>query len=228
MMGRGFVYWVWYVVALTFFACAIVLGCGCDPDILNIDERPIAEVPTALPATKGARVVWLAWADGEPLTRVGADPCARWTPPRASASADQRDAVEAQVNAWFAPFGITFTYVRPAAVDSMVVVTDSNDWCMTAPNIGGIAPFSGRPISGTAYAFVGTWGVNELAQTIAQEYAHMLGLEHSTLDGDAMYPVLAGDCQGFLDQDAPVGLPDLVYRGHQNSHAMLLAALGPR
>ena len=60
---------------------------------------------------------------------------------------------------------------------------------------------------------------------IAQEQAHLVGLEHTNNPHDIMYPTISTDTMGFVDGDSPV-TGDRCDRETQNSYRMMKKALG--
>ena len=213
----------WYGVFLGLLASAGLMSLGgCDPDILDVYDEP-----TAVQATTAPHVVWLEWADGQARPHVGSDACRGVVAPASTADAVKRAEVADWLAVWFADFDISFVAQRPAAMTNAVVVTDGPAWCGFPGNSGGTAPFIGHPISATAYVFNGPWPAKWVASAVAQEFAHTMGLEHSALTTDIMWPLATGEAEGFLDTDGPTS-GDLIGRTTQNSHAMLLAALGAR
>jgi len=79
---------------------------------------------------------------------------------------------------------------------------------------------------GVAYALEGGVSAKQTAVIIAQEQAHLLGLEHTTSPHDLMLPTICSDCDGFENDDVPV-TGDRCDRATQNSYQMMMKALGP-
>ena len=73
--------------------------------------------------------------------------------------------------------------------------------------------------------FQGGRSARETAVIIAQEQAHLVGLEHTTDPHDVMYPTICTDCAGYVDADSGIS-GDKCDRGTQNSYAMMKKGLG--
>src|SRR5262249_26996187 len=78
---------------------------------------------------------------------------------------------------------------------------------------------------GVAYALQGGGSARETAVIIAQEQAHLLGLEHTTDAHDIMFPTISTDTMGFVDGDSGV-TGDKCDRASQNSYQSMKKALG--
>ena len=95
-----------------------------------------------------------------------------------------------------------------------------------ANNVAGVAPFLCEDINGgVSYTFLGGTSAKQTAVIIAQEGAHLVGLEHVTSSSDLMYPQICTDCDGFLNQDLAID-GDRCDRTSQNSYEMLKDRLG--
>lgn len=149
----------------------------------------------------------------------------------------QRAAVLSAVRADWAAYAIDIVDVRPDGDDwSMVVVSSS------APLGAGVAGAAvldcddGRGTGDVVFAFDGD-GVDTrvLAATISQEVAHAYGLEHVDDPSDLLHPLASSGDAAFLDDCLPLvsgSSCDDVHQRHcdagaQNSHAELLARIGP-
>jgi hypothetical protein len=108
-----------------------------------------------------------------------------------------------------------------------VVSSGGGAWCSVDAKVAGVAPFLCKDLhGGVAYTLEGGTNAKDTAIIIAQEQAHLLGLEHTTSSADLMHPTICTDCDGFLNQDVDV-TGDRCDRTTQNSYKMMKAALGP-
>jgi hypothetical protein len=185
------------VAALAFMAWVVLwlLMTGCD-------------------SGQGPRVAWLDYSNGAAVELPQPNPCYFATPtPFSNIDPMTREKVMALLVDWHKGFDIRFTEDRPSYPGyDVVVISNDSAWCKQADNIGGLAPWAGgADIGGTSHAFDGWSTANVVAQTIAQEHAHVLGLPHSTVPGDVMNPVVTNVATGFLGA----------------SHGQMMAALGP-
>ena len=124
-------------------------------------------------------------------------------------------------------FDVHFTLVAPGddVPHDTIIVTSNGDWCGYVP--AGLAPVTCDPIEGgTAWAFSCGDSAEQCAAIIAQEHAHLLGLEHTRSTSDLMSNPLCTACAGFEDRD------NRVIGGRcrtlQNSYALMKQRLGPR
>jgi len=76
-----------------------------------------------------------------------------------------------------------------------------------------------------SYTFLGGQSAKQTAVIIAQEQAHLVGLEHVASDTDLMYPSICSSCDGFVDEDLPID-GDRCDRASQNSYQMMKGTLG--
>jgi hypothetical protein len=107
-----------------------------------------------------------------------------------------------------------------------VISSGGGAWCKADDKVAGVAPFLCKDLNGgVAYAFRGGGSARETAVIIAQEQAHLLGLEHTNNDHDIMFPTISPDTRGFVDGDSPV-TGDRCDRATQNSYRMMKDALG--
>ena len=209
---------------------AVAAPAGCDAGE-PADREPFAGAyaPRGAP---GQRIVHLWYADGRaPPT---SDPlCADHAPPSAYACrfADSAGACAAAVQdylaRWYDDFDVHFTLVAPGddVPHDTVIVTSNGDWCGYVP--AGLAPVTCDPIEGgTAWAFSCGDSAEQCAAIVAQEHAHLLGLEHTRSPSDLMSNPLCTACTGFEDRD------NRVIGGRcrtlQNSYALMKQRLGPR
>jgi len=178
------------------------------------------------------KVFYLRYADGTETHTGNYDACTGKVPKFECSFAPtlvecQRQ-IQAYLDKWYADFNIVFTLTRPTSGKyyTEVVTSGGGAWCKVEGKVAGVAPFLCRDLNGgVAYTFQGGRGARETAVIIAQEQAHLVGLEHTTNPHDIMYPTISNDTAGFVDDDSPV-TGDLCDREKQNSHAMMKKALG--
>jgi hypothetical protein len=197
----------------TPLALALALGlAGCGPESLDpsaLDDDLVAAEPTstARALTSGdpaPKVIYLAYADGKPLTSVAPDAC-RATPPKfvckfASSTKECQRQIQAYLDRWYADFNVVFTLTRPTSGDfyTGVVSSGGGAWCSASATTAGLAPFSCQDIgSGMSYTFLGGEDAKDSAIIIAQEQAHLVGLEHTKSARDVMNPTICTQCDGF-------------------------------
>ena len=107
-----------------------------------------------------------------------------------------------------------------------MVSSGGGSWCGVASTVAGVAPFLCQDLhGGVAYTLDGGASAHDTAVIIAQEQAHLLGLEHVSDDNDIMYPYICKGCDGFENQAVAV-TGDKCDRQTQNSYQMMMAALG--
>jgi hypothetical protein len=137
--------------------------------------------------------------------------------------------IQTYLDRWYADFNVVFTLTRPTsgAFNTVVVTSGGAYWCGLDPNVAGAAPFLCDDISGGAvYAFRGGEQAKETAIIIAQEQAHLVGLEHTDSEDDLMSPTICESCDGFArSPQAVVG--DRCNRKTQSSYQMMMDRLGP-
>ena len=181
------------------------------------------------------KVFYLDYADGSPVPPDGPDACAGKGPPPpfvcgfAPTLLECQRQIQAYLDAWYADLNIIFTFTRPTqgSYYTEVVSSGGGAWCGVDARVAGVAPFQCRDLkSGVAYTFIGGNSAKETAIIIAQEQAHLLGLEHTTSPHDLMLPTICSDCDGFENDDVPV-TGDRCDRATQNSYQMMMKALGP-
>ena len=84
-----------------------------------------------------------------------------------------------------------------------MVSSGGGAWCKVDDKVAGVAPFLCKDLQGgVAYTFQGGRSARETAVIIAQEQAHLLGLEHTTDPHDIMFPTISADTMGFVDGDS--------------------------
>ena len=107
-----------------------------------------------------------------------------------------------------------------------MVSSGGGAWCKVDSAVAGIAPFLCQDLhGGVAYTLDGGANAHDTAVIIAQEQAHLLGLEHVSDDNDIMYPYICQSCDGFENQAVAV-TGDRCDRQTQNSYQMMRTALG--
>jgi hypothetical protein len=186
---------------------------------------------TSAPAPK---VIYLVYADGKtPLPATNYDACSGVAPKFncsfGTSLLDCQQQVQAYLDRWYADFNVIFTLTRPTSGSfySEVVSSGGGAWCGVASTVAGVAPFLCQDLhGGVAYTLDGGGSAHDTAVIIAQEQAHLLGLEHVSDDNDIMYPYICKGCDGFENQ-AVTTSGDRCDRATQNSYQMMMAALGP-
>jgi hypothetical protein len=207
---------------------------------------PMADLPNAPQGTElrrsglggggsgNPKVFYLVYADGHDIAGNGPDACAgKGAPPKfvcrfAPTLAECQRQVQAYLDRWYADLDIVFTFTRPTSGSyyTEIVSSGGGAWCDVSSRVAGVAPFQCRDIDGgVAYTFIGGNSAKETAVIIAQEQAHLVGLEHTTSSHDVMHPTICTDCDGFLDADTAVD-SDRCDRATQNSSQMIAQRLG--
>ncbi len=176
---------------------------------------------------------------------VGAS-CGRKQVPAYAGTMEQRDLTLKLLKRYFAPFAVQFVTERPAdsvVYDMIVIGGRPADVCYSNTGALGVAPMDCGDMRQREITFAFSGVTPEpltIAQTIAQEYAHSLGLEHTEDTHDALYPVAIGDSVwGYLNKDMNVvtlnadGRTTTPVRSRcdgsatQNSHMRMLNVAGP-
>jgi hypothetical protein len=204
-------------------------------DMMALPEA-IAEVQSALSGSDGSgnqpRVFYLDYADGSPLPKTDVNAC-KGTPPKfmckfGSTLDDCQKQVQAYLDKWFADFNVVFTFTRPTSGKfyTEVVSSGGGAWCGVDDKVAGVAPFLCKDLQGgVAYTFLGGNDAKQTAIIIAQEGAHLMGLEHTSSNRDLMYPTICTNCNGFVDEDLAVD-GDRCDRATQNSYEMIKKTIG--
>jgi len=211
------------VVALVLVGAAAV---GCDRGTKATESTTAVASASNKAAAYGLKLrLW--FADGTSVAPRGI--CGdNARPPAVDCEAECQRGVMSILQRWYQPLGIEVGLWRPEDADvHVVVVTDGGRWCGHTPNTRGIAPIQAdcSPVrAGTAYAFVCSESALACATVIAQEHAHLLGVEHTSDPEDVMYPHASTRTVGFLDRDVPV-VNSQCGRSTQNSSKALAAAI---
>jgi hypothetical protein len=177
-------------------------------------------------------VFYLFYANGKDVPSNGPNAC-NGTPPKfvcnfAPTLAECQRQIQAYLDKWYADFNIVFTLTRPTSGKyyTEIVSSGGGTWCNAASNVAGIAPFLCSDLDGgTSYTLLGGQSAKQTAVIIAQEQAHLVGLEHVKSTTDIMYPSICTDCDGFTDAELPID-GDKCDRATQNSYQMLKDRLG--
>jgi len=179
------------------------------------------------------KVFYLFYATGKDLPSTDLDACQGTTPPKfnctfAPTLAECQRQIQSYLDRWYADFNIIFTLTRPTsgAFYTEVVSSGGGAWCNVASKVAGVAPFLCKDLAGgVSYTFLGGLSAKQTAVIIAQEQAHLVGLEHVASSTDIMYPSICSDCDGFVDKDLPID-GDRCDRATQNSYQMMKDRLG--
>jgi hypothetical protein len=180
------------------------------------------------------KVIYLVYADGKtPLPATSYNACSGVAPKFncgfGTSLLDCQQQVQAYLDRWYADFNVIFTLTRPTSGSfyTEVVSSGGGAWCGVASTVAGVAPFLCQDLrGGVAYTLDGGANAHDTAVIIAQEQAHLLGLEHVSNDNDIMYPYICKGCDGFENQ-AVATTGDQCDRPTQNSYQMMMTALGP-
>jgi hypothetical protein len=179
------------------------------------------------------KVIYLVYADGTQLPQTSYDACTGAAPKFdctfASTLEDCQRQIQTYLDRWYADFNVIFTLTRPTSGSyyTEVVSSGGGAWCGVASTVAGVAPFLCQDLhGGVAYTLDGGESAHDTAVIIAQEQAHLLGLEHVSDTNDIMYPFICQNCDGFENQ-AVATTADRCDRQTQNSYQMMLSALGP-
>ena len=230
------------VIARAIGAVAVAWGAfttlsGCDDadagaDLYIVEQPPSAAVAGTGGAAGAPKVIYLAYADGSSSPAVAPDPC-KTTAPKfvcqfAPTLKECQRQVQAYLDDWYADFNVVFTLTRPASGTyyTEIVSSGGGAWCAAQKTTAGIAPFYCQDLAGgTAYTFLGGSSAKETAIIIAQEQAHLVGLEHTQSQRDLMNPTVCTACDGFENVANPVDT-DHCGRPTQNSYQMMKDRLG--
>lgn len=180
------------------------------------------------------RVVWLFYADGisnpkaiNPNKACSGDPM----PPKFTCSYGSVDEcrrkVQALLDKWYKNFNLIFTYSKPSGMYDLVTITSM----VHCPGLSGALGYADfwtdcrNNYGGGAWAFKCGSDARTCAITIAQEQAHLVGLQHTDSTNDLLYP-MACSCDGFEDKSNTVVMPQKNCSGSQNSYQMMKMRLG--
>jgi hypothetical protein len=204
-------------------------------DLMTPGEPETTTVKGALGSGNGhePKVIYLRYADGSETHTSNYDACNSGKVPKfectfAPTLVECQRQIQAYLDAWYADFNVIFTLTRPTsgAYYTEVVSSGGGAWCKADDNVAGVAPFLCKDLSGgVAYTFQGGRNARQTAVIIAQEQAHLVGLEHTNNAQDLMFPTISSDTMGFVDGDSPV-VADRCDREAQNSYQMMKNALG--
>jgi hypothetical protein len=178
------------------------------------------------------KVFYLRYADGTETHTANYDACMGTVPKFecgfAPTLVECQRQIQAYLDDWYKDFNIIFTLTRPTSGKyyTEVISSGGGAWCKVDDKVAGVAPFLCKDLQGgVAYTFQGGRTARETAVIIAQEQAHLLGLEHTTDPHDIMYPTISTDTTGFVDADSGV-VSTRCDRDKQNSYKMMKKALG--
>jgi hypothetical protein len=204
-------------------------------DLMTPAETETTTVQGALGTGGGKdpKVIYLRYADGTEQHTSSYDACNSGKVPKfectfAPTLVECQRQIQAYLDAWYADFNVIFTLTRPTSGKyyTEVISSGGGAWCKVDDKVAGIAPFLCNDLAGgVAYTFQGGRSAHETAVIIAQEQAHLLGLEHTTNSHDIMFPTISPDTMGFVDDDSGV-TGDRCDRATQNSYKMMKKALG--
>ena len=195
-------------------------------------EAP-AEVASGKNSAPAPKVIYLVYADGKtPLPTTNYDACSGLAPKFectfGKTLLDCQQQVQAYLDRWYADFNVIFTLTRPSSGSfyTEVVSSGGGAWCKVDSAVAGVAPFLCQDLhGGVAYTLDGGGNAHDTAVIIAQEQAHLVGLEHVSDNNDIMYPYICQNCDGFKNQAVPVS-GDRCDRQTQNSYQMMMSGLG--
>ena len=204
-------------------------------DLMTPAEPETTTVQGALGNGNGhePKVIYLRYADGSETHTSNYDACNTGKVPKfectfAPTLVECQRQIQAYLDAWYADFNVIFTLTRPTSGKyyTEVVSSGGGAWCKVDDKVAGVAPFLCNDLAGgVAYTFQGGRNARETAVIIAQEQAHLVGLEHTNSAHDIMFPTISTDTMGFVDGDSPVS-GDRCDRETQNSYRMMKKALG--
>ncbi len=178
------------------------------------------------------KVIYLVYADGKPLPNTNYNACTGIAPKFnctfAATLEDCQRQIQTYLDRWYADFNVIFTLTRPTSGSyyTEVVSSGGGTWCGVSDTVAGVAPFLCQDLhGGVAYTLDGGESAHDTAVIIAQEQAHLIGLEHVSDTNDIMYPFICQNCDGFENQAVPT-TADRCERQTQNSYQMMKTALG--
>ncbi len=200
------------------------------PGIAAESALPVKAADKTAPAPK---VIYLVYADGKtPLPSMNYNACSglapKFTCTFAPTLLECQQQIQAYLDKWYADFNVVFTLTKPTSGSyyTEVITSGGGAWCNVDSSVAGVSPFLCRDLKGgVAYTLDGGQSAHDTAVIIAQEQAHLLGLEHVSDGDDIMYPYICRTCDGFKNQSVPVS-GDRCDRTTQNSYQMMMNALG--
>ena len=149
-----------------------------------------------------------------------------------------------RVRAYFAPFDVAITDVRPASAPYVQLAVGATYASVLglSNNITGIAPLGSCRVVRQAVGFVftsllqqpGYGGIAGAAETVAHEIGHTLSLSHEQLSTDLMSYAPRSPTKRFQDADSACGTTSSAVEAcscggaTQNSHRQLLTMVGAR
>jgi len=204
--------------------------------LTSADDQQSGDVTRRASALTGntgePKVFYLAYANGTALPKTAINACDGTAPAFKCKFADNLPECQRQIQAyldrWYADFNIVFTLTRPTRGPfyTEVISSGGGAWCSLPPQVAGVAPFLCRDLAGgVSYTLQGGETAKQTAIIIAQEQAHLVGLQHTTSERDLMNPTICSDCDGFEDVVNTVK-GDNCSQPTQNSYRMLLERLG--
>jgi len=208
-------------------------------DLVPVQSAPEVAVESGLPAgaakasTPAPKVIYLVYADGKtampPLNYNACGGLApKFTCTFAPTLLECQQQIQAYLDRWYADFNVIFTLTKPTSGTyyTEVVSSGGGAWCNVDASVAGVAPFLCKDLrGGVAYTLDGGKSAHDTAVIIAQEQAHLLGLEHVSSDADIMYPYICRNCDGFQNKSVAV-TGDRCDRQTQNSYQMMIDSLG--
>ena len=204
------------------------------PTTVAVAAAGVAPVAAGSSASADPKVIYLVYADGKtPLPATNYNACSGLAPKFdctfGSSLLDCQQQIQAFLDRWYADFNVIFTLTRPTSGSfyTEVVSSGGGAWCNADTSVAGIAPFLCTDLhGGVAYTLDGGQSAHDTAVIIAQEQAHLLGLEHVSDTNDIMYPYICQGCDGF--ENVAVQTTGVrCDRQTQNSYQMMMSALGP-
>ncbi|MFL5304780.1 MAG: Ig-like domain-containing protein [Polyangia bacterium] len=210
-----------------------------ETDLMSAERAPGIAAETALPAVAESttsatpKVIYLVYADGKtPLPSMNYNACnglaPKFTCTFAPTLLECQQQIQAYLDRWYADFNVIFTLTKPTSGSyyTEVVSSGGGAWCKVDSTVAGVAPFLCKDLKGgVAYTLDGGQSAHDTAVIIAQEQAHLLGLEHVASDSDIMYPYICRNCDGFQNKSLAVS-GDRCDRTTQNSYQSMKDALG--
>lgn len=179
------------------------------------------------------RRVFLWFPDGGPLPPNTPKICGGNSPPAYSCTfaptiAECRSEIQRWLDRWYADFNLVFTYQQPSSGPfDTIIVSHEGAWCFADPRTTSQSPLpTCMPVeSGWVATFQCGADARRCASIIAQEQAHLVGLNHTPSTTDVMNDLFLPDHDGFEDADNPVSGTQC--RRPQNSYRLMLERLGP-